>query len=739
MTHLRFVVLPFLFLLLPFQSPPDTIRQHYEAAEAHRRAGNLNAAEAEYSAILSEGYSKLGKIHLAQKDYPIAISTLEAATASAPNSGTALVDLAIAYFDTNQFAKALEPLSKALAENPQGVAAHHMAGKTYFMLGEFPRSVSEFETALKLAPNDYDVAYTLGLAYLKQHQFKPAKLIYDRMLKQLGDRPQLHIVFGRAYRETDFLPEALEEFRKAVALDPKFPRAHYYLGLTYLLKDGASRLNDAAEEFKIELGRHPDEFFANYYLGIVYLIQKKLELATGLLENASKAQTDNPDPYFHLGQAYGELGQHDKAIEALKKAIALNPFLSHNDYQVTTAHYRLGQSLVKVGRTREGQEELQTASELKSKAKKRDEEKTKAFLGEGNPHEQNEKFPELLLVEGVIADPNAMGEKERIELQKSAAYYAKVVASAHNNIGLLRAQQNDFRAAAAQFALAAKWNPQLEDIDFNWGLACFKAELYSEAIAPLEGVLKAKPDQAAAKQLLGLSYFVVENYRGASDLLEAVIATRPNEASLYYPLAISFVKQGKKTEAERIVQQMIAVGGNSPQVHIVVGEAYYEQGDTIKALEELRTAWALDSRITLAHYYSGQILLKLGRFEEAAQEFENELALNPNDLRAKYHLAFVLLAAQKTERGIKLMKEVIQLKPDYAEAHYELGKILLQQGDIKSAVENLEVAARLKPVESYVHYQLGRAYLAAGRKAEGEDQLEISRQLKEKERSQTTP
>ena len=739
MTNLRLAVVPLLFFLLPLQSFQDSIRRHYEAAEAYRRAGNVNAAEAEYFAILGESYGKLGKIHLAQKDYPKAIATLEAAASAAPNSESALVDLAIAYFDTNQFEKALEPLRKALAENSQGVAAHHMAGKTYFMIGDFAKSVSELETALKLAPNDYDVAYTLGLAYLKQHQFNPAKLIYARMLKQLGDRPQLHIVFGRAYRETDFLPEALEEFKKAISLDPSFPRAHYYLGLTYLLKDGASRLDDAAEEFKIELTRHPDEFFANYYLGIVYLIQKKLEPATGLLETASKAQPDNPDPYFHLGQAYQELGQHDKAIEALKKAIALNPFISHNDYQVTTAHYRLGQSLMKVGRTKDGQEELQTASDLKAKAKKRDEEKTKVFLGEANLHEQNDKFPELLLVEGVIADPNPLNEDERLELQKSEAYYSKVIASAHNNIGLLRADQNDFRAAAAQFALAAKWNPQLEDINFNWGLACFKAELYSDAIPPLEATLKAQPDKVAAKQLLGLSYFMVENYSRASESLGAVVVSRPDEASLYYPLAISLVKQGKKDEAKRVIQAMITVGGNSPQVHIVMGEAYYEQGDTIKALEELKAASAQDSRIPLAHYYSGQILLKQGRFEEAAQEFENEFVLNPNDVRAKYHLAFVLLAAQKTERGIKLMKEVIQLKPDYAEAYYELGKVLLQQGDIKSAVENLEIAARLKPVESYVHYQLGRAYLAAGRKAEGEGQLEISKQLKEKERSQTIP
>ena len=87
-----------------------------------------------------------------------------------------------------------------------------MLGKTYFMLGDFPRSVGELEAALKLSPKDYDIAYTLGLAHLKQHEFAPAKQIYDRMLAQLGDRPQLHIIFGRAYRETSFLPEAIDEF-----------------------------------------------------------------------------------------------------------------------------------------------------------------------------------------------------------------------------------------------------------------------------------------------------------------------------------------------------------------------------------------------------------------------------------------------------------------------------------------------------------------------------------------------
>jgi len=77
--------------------------------------------------------------------------------------------------------------------------------------------------------------------------------------------PQLHILFGRAIPgDRFFWRKRIEELKAAIALDPNSPRVHYYLGLTYLLKDGASRLDEAAEEFKVELASHSDEFFANY-------------------------------------------------------------------------------------------------------------------------------------------------------------------------------------------------------------------------------------------------------------------------------------------------------------------------------------------------------------------------------------------------------------------------------------------------------------------------------------------
>jgi len=218
---LRPVFLLLVFPLAALSFSQDTIRKHYEAAEAHKRAGNLIAAEAEFVAILAEGYDRLGKIYLAQKAYEKAATALETAALSRPEAPEALIDLAVAYFKAGQYEKASEPLHRALALNPRSADARHMLGKTHFMRGEFAKAAAELETALKLAPRDYDVAYTLGLARLNQGQLAPAKQIYSLMLRQIGNRPQLHIIFGRAYRETGFLAEAIEEFKKAIALDPK--------------------------------------------------------------------------------------------------------------------------------------------------------------------------------------------------------------------------------------------------------------------------------------------------------------------------------------------------------------------------------------------------------------------------------------------------------------------------------------------------------------------------------------
>ena len=729
--YLRAAFLPVLLFLIAFQVQDDAFRRHYDAAQRHHRDGDFAAAENEYKIILAEAYQRLGNVYSAQGNYNAAVTALETASQIQPKSAEGLIELSIAYFHAEQYSKGVEPLKRSIANDGRNPAAHHMLGKTYFMMGEFEKARTELDATLRLTPADYDAAYTLGLCFLKQRDVTHAKQLFQRMVEQIGNRPQLRVLIGRAYRETGFLPESIEEFNEAIKLDPHFPRVHYYLGLTYLYKDGAARIDDAIEEFKVELASNPDEYFANFYLGILYIMKRNWEPAINLLEKATRSQPNNPDPYFHLGQAYQGAGKHQQAVDVLQKSIALTGSLEHNDYQVTTAHYRLGQSLIKVGRTAEGEKELQLSADLKSKGFKIDEQRVGAFLSGNNLPDQNGKMPELVKAEGVIAESGTVDAKTAEKLKNDETYYSRVIAAAYNSIGVLRAERQDFREAALQFSQAAKWNPQQAGVNYNLGLAYYKSESYSEAIPALENELKVDPSNIAIKQLLGLSYFMKDNFAKAAALLTEVIAVKSQDSALYYPLALSLLKEGKSDEANRVIEQMVSVGGNSPQLHILLGQAQYARGEVAKALEELQTALSLDDKIRLAHFYTGLIYLKEGKLAEAAREFQLELGVNPNDLQAKYHLGFVTLEQQQTARGIAIMREVIQSQPDFADARYELGKALLQSGDVKGSIESLEIAARLKPDQAHIHYQLGRAYIAAGRKTEGENQLEISRKLKD--------
>jgi tetratricopeptide (TPR) repeat protein len=564
----------FALLLLPlvFQSPQDKLKQHSEAAEAQARAGNFAGAEAEYTAILAEGYRAVGRIYSAQQKHKQAIAALEAAALYQPAADETLSELAGTYFEAGLFDKALQPLHRAIALNPKNSTAHSLLGKTYFALREYDKAAAELRAALEFGANDFDTGFTLAIAYLQQRQFKDARQVFDWMIQHLGDRPELHVVMGRAFRVAGRLPESIDEFKKAIALNPTLARVHDNLALAYLMNEGASRLADAEQEFKTELVSNPDEFFANYYLGIVYIFQRKWELAIAFLKNASRVQADNPDPYFQLGQAYQELEKHDQAIEALKKSIALNPDLAHNKFQVTTAHYRLAQSLLKVGQAEAAQKELRLSSELKAAAFKM------AQTSGAGPSttstsqlpEPEDKLPAMGSVDSTTTAPNVPDDKARRELESAEAYYAKILAATHSSIGLLLADRGDYRAAAEQFRLAANWNPQQEDVDYNLGLAYFRAESYKDAVPPLVAAVKTHPENIRARWLLGLSYFKTSDYPKASELLADLVTSESTNIDLYYALGVSLIKQEKAELADQAIQRMAKVTGDSPQLHALL-------------------------------------------------------------------------------------------------------------------------------------------------------------------------
>jgi tetratricopeptide (TPR) repeat protein len=331
---------------------------------------------------------------------------------------------------------------------------------------------------------------------------------------------------------------------------------------------------------------------------------------------------------------------------------------------------------------------------------------------------------------------NDLSEAANQDLKRSEAYYKKVIGAAHNNIGLLRAEREDFLAAAKQFTLASRWDPEHDGINYNLGLAYYKAQSYKQAAPPLENELRANPGSRPAAILLGLTQFRLGNYTWAAELLRGSVDPNSQDIDTHYALASALISQGKTEASDQVIERIRTIRGDAPHLQLLLAEKHYADGAPAKALAELDSVTSSNSNTPLVHYYAGLLYLKLNKRDQAAKEWERELVVNPNDTAVKYALGEVLIAGKNADRGLALIREVVQSRPDHAEARFALGKSMLRSKDTTGAIDNLERVIKLEPKWADAHYQLGQAYLAAGRKAEGKSEVEISKQLRS--RNQTT-
>jgi Tfp pilus assembly protein PilF len=160
---------------------------------------------------------------------------------------------------------------------------------TYWMgQGDPTNALASYQEALRLAPEDADAHYNLGLTYAR-----------------LGDPTQ-----------------AQEHYRKALELSPAYPEVHNNLGL---LLQRQNRLEEAEIEFKEAIRLFPEYAKAHNNLGSFYAQQKRLQEAVACYEKSVELDEGQWDAWFNLGQARRQLGNPQSALEALQQTLRLNP------------------------------------------------------------------------------------------------------------------------------------------------------------------------------------------------------------------------------------------------------------------------------------------------------------------------------------------------------------------------------------------------------------------------------
>src|SRR5712664_4768569 len=118
-------------------SEASSPEQAFQSAETFQVAGDYERAAAAYREAVSVALQQLGNLRVSHKEYAEGIDLLARAVQAAPAGVPARVDLAIAHFEAREFDQAGTEIEAALQRDPKNGRTLNLAGKIYFMKGDF--------------------------------------------------------------------------------------------------------------------------------------------------------------------------------------------------------------------------------------------------------------------------------------------------------------------------------------------------------------------------------------------------------------------------------------------------------------------------------------------------------------------------------------------------------------------------------------------------------------------------
>jgi tetratricopeptide (TPR) repeat protein len=228
-----------------------------------------------------------------------------------------------------------------------------------------------------------------------------------------------------------------------------------------------------AGQTELLLARARERFVVQDYYGVVHLLESVVDSGRAFA-----------DVHHLLGVSLSLLGQADRALSELKRALELNP-------QYVEALIHQGLVLNELGRTDEAQEAFGRAAEHLSK-------------------------PTAGLPAPVAAQ----------------------LANRHADLAETYASAGALERAIAQYQAALELGPEFHDLRYRMARLLLEAGRPLEAREALEEVVAARPNFVDAEAALGLAHYLSGDAGGARSLWEACLARRPENARVEAYLAM---------------------------------------------------------------------------------------------------------------------------------------------------------------------------------------------------------
>ena len=268
--------------------------------------------------------------------------------------------------------EAEDAFERALKEDPSNALIYNALATLYIQEQETQKAMVTAETGITRAPGSPDLYYTLGLARYKSGQLDDAATSLQRAIELKPDFGDALLWLGNTYLlqakvlagtpdggDPAKLQQAIDLLQRAVAADDSVAGYHAALAeALYQRRDLAPAR--ASMERACTLDHKNAEYFAS--LGRICDQLDDLAAAQEAYRQATTLDPTNVEALYGLGVVYFKRQQDTEAIATLREALKKNPYYAD-------AHEKLGQALIRAGQQDEGNGELQSAEECRTRDK----------------------------------------------------------------------------------------------------------------------------------------------------------------------------------------------------------------------------------------------------------------------------------------------------------------------------------------------------------------------------------
>lgn len=721
-------------------------------ANAAREAGDPGAVANANAMVIASALREMATLRSAEAAYPQAVELYKDSLRFEETSAAALA-LATVEAQSGRYNEAIQLAEQLHRNDPKDLQADRILSSSLIQTGRFVDALEPFG---RLAQADRSVETQYAMANCLLQTKRPedkqrAQAIFRQIASEHGDTGSLHVLIGRAYRDGGDLPDAVQEFQRAIQIDPHTPHAHYFLGLAMLSLNEWKPTPESMTEIRKEAELYPKDYLANYMTGFLASGERRYDDAQPFLQAAAALDPTAPEPNLYLGlNAYAQ-GNLQAAEAALRKAVDLTGTdEARSNFQIRRAYVDLGRILANTGRKDESEVFLAKARDLQNKTMEQSQQSIASMAGAGSnaaavvalnnsgatPSMSGAAQDETASVElSSLRTPAKLTEIQKQQLGEREKQLRSVLALAYNDLGTSEAVQGHFPEAVGLYRKAEDWDSHLAGLAKNLGQSEFRAGDYEGAIFPLTQALLEQPSSNGLRAMLGIAYFNLDRFSEAAHTFAPLGPPGMQDPQVGYAWAASLARTGDVSKATEVLTAY-AAQPQTADTQLLIGQLWTALGDFPRAVSSLQKALDSNPSLPKAHLDIGLAYLRSERWPEAAKEFQAELALSPGDPDATYHLGYVYLQQAKVDEAVQLFEQVVASHPGYANAQYQLGKVQLDRNQVQQAIMHLEAAERSSPRTDYIHYQLQAAYRKASRTEDAEKELAIYKQLKADAREQ---